>query len=323
MGARASEPGSAAGRADGCDTLEGVCMFGSRFANSWALVKASWGVLRSDTQLAIFPIISALLMIVVTVTFIVPMLLAGFIDALLGGDQSVRPAGIVVAFAFYFVQYAVIFFLNSALVGAALERLEGRPATVGTGLSIAFRHIGPILGYALISATVGMLLRWLRGQGRNSVFGLITALAAMVLGAAWNIATYLAVPVLVVEGVGPIEAIKRSTSYLKRTWGEQLIGNVGMGLAFGLLFFLTILIGAGLAVAAAMAGLIVGVVAVIAVFGCVLLALLLVSATLSGIYRAAVYRYATTGQVAQGFNPALVQGAFRQRAPSRIRQIFN
>jgi hypothetical protein len=294
-------------------------MLGSRFAASWALVKASWGVLRSDKQLAIFPIISALLTILVTITFIVPMALAGFIDQLLGGNQSVRPAGVAVAFAFYFVQYVVIFFANSALVGAALLKLEGRQATVGDGFRIAFSHLGPIFGYALISATVGMLLRWLRDQGRNNALGIVTAIAAGLLGAAWNIATYLAVPVLVVEGVGPIEAIKRSTGYLKRTWGEQLIGNLGIGLVFGLLTVLTVMVGVGLVVLAAMTGFIWAIVAAVAVGVSAVLVIVLISATLSGIYRAAVYRYATTGQVAPDFNPALVQGAFRQRAVSRSR----
>ncbi len=294
-------------------------MFGSRFASSWALAKASWAVLRSDKQLLVFPIVSTLLTIVVTITFIVPMAPSGLIDQLLGGAQSARPLGVVVAFAFYLVQYFVIFFANSALVGAALMKLEGRPATAGDGFRIAFAHIGPIFGYALIAATVGMLLRWLRGQGGNSAFGVVTAIAAGLLGAAWNIATYLAVPVLVVEGVGPIQAIKRSASYLKRTWGEQLIGNLGIGLVFGLLTMLTLMVGVGLVVLAALTGFIWAIAAAVAVVVVAVLVIALISATLNGIYRAAVYRYATTGQVAPGFDPALVQGAFRPRAPARSR----
>jgi Family of unknown function (DUF6159) len=288
-----------------------------RLAASWQLVKASWGVLRSDKQLLIFPIVSTLLTILVTITFIVPMALSGIVDRLIGGDQSVRPLGVVVAFAFYIVQYFVIFFANSALVGAALLKLDGRQATAGDGFRIALQHVGPIFGYSIIAATVGMLLRWLRDQGRNSGLGIVTAIVSGILGAAWNIATYLAVPVLVMEGVGPIEAIKRSTGYLKRTWGEQLVGNLGIGLVFGLLGTLAAILGIGLVMAAATTGLLAAIVAAIAIVVVVVLIIALIGATLSGIYRAAVYRYATTGQIGAGFDPALVQGAFRQRIQAR------
>jgi hypothetical protein len=293
-------------------------MFG-RLAASWQLVKASWSVLRSDKQLLIFPIVSTLLTILVTITFIVPMSLAGIVDRLISGDQSVRPLGVIVAFAFYVVQYFVIFFANSALVGAALLKLDGRPGTVGDGFRMALRRVGPIFGFALIAATVGMLLQWLRDQGRNNGLGIVTQIVAGILGAAWSIATYLVVPVLVMEGVGPIAAIKRSTGYLKRTWGEQLVGNLGIGLVFGLIGILAVILGAGLVVAAAATGLVAAIVLAIAIVVVAVLIIALVGATLSGIYRAAVYRYATTGQVASGFNPDLVQGAFTQRIqrPSR------
>jgi hypothetical protein len=226
---------------------------------------------------------------------------------------------VIVAFAFYVAQYFVIFFANSALVGAALLRLDGRQATAGDGFRMALQRIGPIFGYSIIAATVGMILRWLRDQGRNSGLGIVTAIASGILGAAWNIATYLAVPVLVMEGVGPIEAIKRSTGYLKRTWGEQLIGNLGIGLVFGLLGTVVVIVGIGLVTAVAMTGLVAAIVAAIALVVVAVLIIALIGATLSGIYRAAVYRYATTGQVGAGFDPALVQGAFRQRAQARSR----
>ena len=35
-----------------------------------------------------------------------------------------------------------------------------------------------------------------------------------------------------------MEAIKRSANLLKKTWGEQIVGNFGVGIVFGLLSFL-------------------------------------------------------------------------------------
>jgi hypothetical protein len=206
------------------------------------------------------------------------------------------------------VQYFVIFFCNTALVGAALIRLRGGDPTVGDGFRIASSRLGPILGYALIAATVGMVLRAISERS-----GLIGKLVVGLVGLAWNLATYLVVPVLVVEGVGPIEAVKRSSSYLKQTWGEQIAGNVGMGIVFGLIGFATVGVGALLFVAAATTE---SVVLMGLVAGLVVLALVanaLVSSALSGVFAAAVYRYAAEGSAGTSFPPALVQNAFRTK----------
>jgi hypothetical protein len=163
-----------------------------------------------------------------------------------------------------------------------------------------------------------MLLRWLRDQARqgNGVFAVIGQLGVGLLGAAWNIATFLVIPVLVIENVGPLEAIKRSVALLKRTWGEQLIGNAGIGLVFGLATFLTLLAGIGLIIASAALGVPALIVVVVVLVVAALLILAVIGSALGGIYRAAIYRYAATGQMSGGFTPQLVQGAFTTRQSS-------
>jgi hypothetical protein len=158
------------------------------------------------------------------------MFLAGVFDHLATGQRNAQVLGVVVAFLFYLAQYFVIFIANTALVGVAMNRLQGGTATVGDGFRIAAQRVGPIFGYALIAATVGMILRAIASRG-----GAVGQITASLFGLAWNLATYLVVPILVVENVGPIEAIQRSVSLLKRTWGEQIVGNLGIGAVFGLL----------------------------------------------------------------------------------------
>ena len=196
-----------------------------KIGNSWALIKASFAVLMADKELVIFPIVSTIAVLVVTATFALPMLFAGFLDSLIDGDAQVL--GFIVGFAFYVVQYFVIIFANSALVGAAMIRLRGGDPTVGDGFRIAMGRIGTILAYALISATVGMILRMISERGKN-----LGRIVSSIVGMAWTLATYLAVPGLVVEDVGPVEDVRRSANYLKKTWGEQIAGNFGVGLHF-------------------------------------------------------------------------------------------
>ncbi len=277
-----------------------------RISNSWELVKESLRVLQADKELLIFPVISSIGVVIVSLTFLLPMIFAGAFDAIFAHGGEVM--GLIVLFAFYVVQYTVIFFANTALVGAAMIRLRGGDPTVNDGIKIASEHFGAILGYALVSATVGMILRLLSQRG-----GGIGRIISGLFGLAWNVATFLVVPVLAIEDVGPIEAIKRSTTLLKRTWGEQIVGNLGIGIIFGLLVFGMIIIGVvvTILVASIQSTALIILTACVFILAIVLVALL--HSALNGIYMAAVYQYASDGKNSGFFNQQLVEGAFRQK----------
>ncbi len=271
-------------------------------ANSWNLFKATWAVLQADKELLVFPIVSSIGVVLVSLAFAIPAFLTISSD-----NGAMQIVGYVLAFLFYLVTYFVIIFANSALVGAALIRLRGGDPTLSDGVRLATSHIGVIFGYALISATVGMILRWISERGT------LAQIVSSVLGAGWNIATYLVVPILVTENVNPIDAIKRSIALLKQTWGEQLVGQTGIGWVMFLAVLVVILIGGGLFFLAASLNspvllVLVGIGVVLAI-----ILLSLFSATLSGIYSAAVYRYAAEGQVGSQFPAGLVQNAFRAK----------
>jgi hypothetical protein len=272
-----------------------------KFSRSWALAKASANVLRADKELLIFPVISAIAAILVAATFLVPI----FGLHLLEGGRG--PLGYVVGFLFYVCQYFVIFYFNVALVGAAMIRLEGGDPTVADGLRIAKSKIGVILGYAAIAATVGLILHAVQERA-----GIVGKIVVGLIGAAWTVATFLVVPVLVAQDVGPIDALKESVNLLKKTWGENIIGTGGIGLAFGLLTFGVIAVGAILTFGAAMISgylaLAIGVIALLT-----LLMLGVIQAALSGIYSAALYRYAVDGQAPAGFETGTLQLAFKPK----------
>jgi hypothetical protein len=280
-----------------------------RIAASWGLVKASATVLKADKELVIFPLVSGLGVILVTLTFVAPLFFSGLLGQWVGGQQGADIVMFLVAFLYYLVQYFVIFFANTALVGAAIIRLNGGDPTVGDGFRVASQRFGAILGYALIAATVGMLLRAISERG-----GILGQIASAIMGTAWNVATYLVVPVLVVENVGPIEAIKRSTALLKRTWGEQIVGNLSIGFVFGLLAVLVIMAGVGLGfLAASIFKTILVPVVVVVLVVIALLVLSLVGSALSGIYTAAVYSYAAGTANGNYFDPELLRSTFRNR----------
>lgn len=278
-----------------------------RFSRSWGLIKASAGVLSKDKELLVFPLLSAVCTLIVVAAFALPAFGMGALDGLREGG-GMTPATYLLAFLFYLVQYFVIFFFNSALVGAAMIRLDGGDPTLRDGLRIASSKALPILGYAAIAATVGMVLRAIQERA-----GFLGKLVAGFLGVAWTLASFLVVPVLVARNIGPIDAVKESALLLKKTWGENLIGQGGVGLVFGLVFFALIIVGGAAVFAVATMGN--GVLTVLAV-ALVIIALLiaaLVQAALSGIYSAALYRYAVGAGDSEGFDAQLLGQAFRTK----------
>ena len=277
-----------------------------RLSRSWGLIKASAGVLAKDKELLVFPLLSAVCTLIVAAAFLLPAFGLGALDGL--GESGVTAGVYVLAFLFYLVQYFVIFFFNSALVGAAMIRLDGGDPTLRDGLRIASSKALPILGYAAIAATVGMILRAVQERA-----GFLGKLVAGFLGVAWTLASFLVVPVLVTRNIGPIDAVKESALLLKKTWGENLIGQGGVGLVFGLIFFGVILAGGAAIVAVAMTGNGVLTVLVVAIVIAVLLLAGLTQAALSGIYSAALYRHATGAGDSEGFDAQLLGQAFRPK----------
>lgn len=278
-----------------------------RLSNSWALAKASARVLRADKELLIFPAFSSIAALVVTASFFVPAYTTGMLDQLFGGDGNRTTGGYALLFLFYLCQYVVTFYFNTALVGAALIRLTGGDPTARDGFRVANSHLTNILGYAAIAATVGVVMNVVIERG-----GKLGQAIGRIGGMGWTLATFLVVPVLVAEGLGPLDAVRRSTELLKRTWGEQIVGGVGIGAVFVLAFVGTIFVGVG-AIVAAVATQVPALIALVAVlFVLSLVTLGLVQGALSGIYTAAVYRHALGEGAGTFFPDEMVASAFRQ-----------
>lgn len=280
-----------------------------RIQRSWDLTRECYALIAADRSLLLFPLMSVGAMILILASFALPMLpLLGYFrgEHSLGGAPALS---YVALFLFYWVQYSIVIFFNTALVEVAMRRFDGKDATISDGLRRAWSLVPTILAYAAIAAFVGTLLRAIAER-----VGFIGRIVVGLLGFAWTVATALVVPVLVAENVGPVEAVQRSTALIKKTWGEDLIGNAGIGIVFGLIVFGTLVVGFGLAAAAFSTGsgplgaVLAGTTVLALVF------IMLTQSTLHGIYAAALYRYASNDPATGPIDKALLQGAFRTKA---------
>src|SRR5512136_301756 len=199
---------------------------------SWELVKASWQILSRDRKLLVFPVLSGIVTLAVVASFILPLILTG---AVLGSVAGPAP-WYVLLFLFYVVSYFVAIFFNTALVTCVYSLLQGRETSIGDGLSHAVRHAGSILLWAVIAATVGILLRVI---GERT--GIIGRIAVSLVGGIWSLVTIFVVPVLVLEDKGVVDAMKESVALFRKTWGESVVGSVSIGLIFGAILLLGVL----------------------------------------------------------------------------------
>jgi hypothetical protein len=276
-----------------------------RLSRSWELVKASGAVLKSDKGLLVFPLLSSIAMIGVISAFAIPMFTTGGFTDLARHGRHAGALHYALLFAFYVVSYFVAFFFNAALVGAALMRLDGGDPTVGDGLRIAGSKAWNILGYSLIAATIGMILRAIEER-----VGFIGRIIVGLIGIGWSLATFLVVPVLVARDVGPTEAIGESARLLRRAWGENIIGQGGLGLAFALIYLGIGATGAMLIVMAVGANSWAAAIVATVVMVLAILFAILVHSALSAIYSAALYRYAMGNDHTGAFSAPMLQSAF-------------
>jgi hypothetical protein len=262
-------------------------------------------LLLQDKSLLVFPLLSSLAVVIVIGSFAVPLFpVVGLLSAR-GAEHTLSALTYVALFGFYWLQFSIIVFFNTALVEVAMRRFDGENATVGAGLKRAWSRLPIILGYALIAATVGMLLRIIAER-----VGFVGKIIVGLIGFAWTVATALVVPVLAAEDVGPLEAVRRSVELIKKAWGEDVIGSAGIGLVFGVALFVVVLAGGFVTLAAFIAhDFALGITLLVAVILAVCL-IALAQTALHGIYSAALYRYANGDPATGTIDTSLLQSAF-------------
>jgi hypothetical protein len=270
-----------------------------RINRSFALVGQSYRLLMQDKELVVLPLMSGIVMIVVVLSFFV-----AFFDFNVEAAKAIDandPLAYLPLFLFYAVTYFIGTFFQAAVVAGAMERMRGGDPTVSSALGAAGRHIGKIFGWALLAATVGTILRAISDR-----VPFVGKIVIGLTGAAWSIATFFVVPVLVLEDHSVTDSFKRSTELLKRAWGEAAVGTIGLGAAnFVAWIGLVAVVGAVMWLGAPLAGIAIGVVGGIG--------LVIMFSALQGVYLASLYQYASGSDQLGGFDREVLSGAFKAK----------
>jgi MFS family permease len=270
----------------------------SKIRRGWQLTKKSWALLRENPDLLRFPLYGGI------ATILCALIVVGPGVFLIEEDQAVF-GGALAVIGFYLLAVIGTYF-SVGLAAAANMVFQGQQATVADGLAVSRERFSQIAAWAAVSATIGIVLSALENQGA------LGQIAGRLLAVGWSLITFLAVPVIALEGTGPFETLKRSASLFRSRWGAQVTGNIAIGgavflfgvLPSGLLIFAGFLIWAS----ASFAG------ALLLVIGVIGLAIsMLVSSALSNIFGVALYRYALDGEAVGGFTAEELESAVRTK----------
>lgn len=274
-----------------------------RISNTFQLAKLSWGVLKKDRELLALPVLSFL----VSAALLIPLVFVAFATASTGSgageETTASPAMALVGIVGALGLSVISVFFNGALVAGAHERLTGGDPTVGSAIRKAFSRISGLVPWAILTATVGMILRALRDRAgglSNFVLGII--------GMAWEVATFLVVPAIVIDDKGAWDGLKKSGALLKSTWGENLAARVGFGL-LGFVAILPVILVVAVLGSLGGAGLILGIIIGVAWVGLVVV----VMTALNAVFQAALYLYATSGMAPSGFEGSTLGESFSRR----------
>ena len=270
-----------------------------RIRRGWALTKKSWALLRENPELLRFPLYGAAATIVCAVIVIGP-------GVYLIDDGKVALGGPLAVIGFYLLAL-IGFYFSVGLAAAADMIFHGRDATISDGLAVARSRFSQIAGWAAVSTVIGVVLSTLENQG-----GIVGSIFGRLLAIGWSLITFLAAPVVALEGTGPFETLKRSASLFRSRWGQQVTGNIAIGGAVFLFGILpSILVGVAGIVIWASASFIGALLLVIGVIGFAIS--VLINSALSGIFGVALYRYALDGEAVGGFTPQELESAVRSK----------
>jgi hypothetical protein len=265
-----------------------------RVSRAWQLFQASFAVLAGDMEILVFPVCSGISLLALGASFLIPLYRDGTLQAV--AHHKGTWDDYLVLFAWYYLNFFVGIFFNSALMGCANIRLSGKRPTVGAGFRIAVDHLGRIAAWALVAASVGLVLSSLRDRN-NKLLSIVSA----GLSLAWSLITYLIVPVLLFEDRNLVSSLHRSEQLFRSHWGEQVAGNFGFGVLSTLLAIPAIILALACWGINPIGGIILG-----AVY---LLILATVTSAVRGVFTVALYRYATAGAVPPGFSADVIDGA--------------
>lgn len=193
------------------------------------LLTASWGALKQDRTLLALPVMSSVFAAVAVALIWAVGIVTGHAFSAVRevGERSsgLSLVGWLMLAASVYVTTTIALYFQVALAAGAMQRMDGGDPTLSSCLAVATKRLPQILAWAVIATTIGLILRAIAER-----VGLLGDIVVGLVGVAWGVVTFFVVPVLAVEGTGPVRTLRTSKDLLVRKWGKVGRSSVRFGL---------------------------------------------------------------------------------------------
>jgi len=232
---RGWDPGQVAGGGGFFDSL----------SRGWVFLRESVLMAFRDKDLMLPSFFSILANLVLLGALALILHLTGNLRPLLSeGEQEIGPAGWVILIGMAFIGYVVTYFFTGMTVHLVDVHLKGKDAQLGSAFRDSLKNLGAILMLSVVTLVVSLLTSALRGRSR---YGLRAA-AANTADRAWTVASYLLLPIIILEDISFIDATSRGTRLHGRNLIQIVVGELGLMLTTRVVSFIIALIAIGIGV---------------------------------------------------------------------------
>jgi|SRR3989344_2219495 len=270
-----------------------------RISTGWKITKQSFKVLKADKEIVLFPIIGGLLTLAITAIFIIPFIL-GTIGASLINESFANVTMYIILFVYLIVVYFINLFFEGAVITSAMQRFSGKNPSFSDGLKGPSKRIPALFVWAIINAIAAILLSLLSRAGKNhgKVADIGAQVASTTAKIGWSLLTFFMLPILIFEHKSTWESMKKSKDLFIKTWGENITAQITTGGIFGIAIFIGI-IPALLSLLLGIKSFIMVSIIIFFIWICIVS---IISASVNGILRAALYQYAIKGKLPQVYD---------------------
>jgi len=283
-------------------------------------------VIRENKRLLWFPLISSAFVCLIVLFFLLPLACWDTGHSLLTsshwrsiadhfmvmGEQNdptgLTLLGLACGAVIYLISIFLATFFNVAFYNEILHALNGNSVSITRGLCVALTKLKSILMWSMLTGIVGITIK-----GLEEKLGFVGRWIMKLIGIAWSVAAVFVIPVIIREdkSVNPLGFLKRSAIMLKQTWGESLIGY--LGIRFGAVVcvlgsFALFAIPLGIGLALKNPWLVIAAVAL--EFLCLVVMTYLLNIA-SQVYRCALFIYASEGVVPGPFDQDMMDLAWK------------
>ena len=216
--------------------------FWVRLGRGWIFMKQAMTMWLDDKDLIIPSALSLLNLAAFFALCYWALTTAGLWGRLMDSESEEGPLFWIVGAAVAVIAYVITYFYTAMTVNLVDTHLKGRDAKLGEAFQDALKNLLALVSLAVLSTVVSLISSAVRGRDRS----IGRRLASEAIDRTWLVATYLILPIIIIEDAPLKEAISRAWNLHRSRLADVIVAEIGVVLVNRILGTLAILAALGL-----------------------------------------------------------------------------